>query len=190
MRRSIGQRDAQLLLVEAVLPEEPSIPQLILDMQVCVCLAAWLQVCVWLAAGVQGGMLAGSCSAGLGGCGVCIARGPGGQRWRRLEGGEAGTGPSCNWRPGRMHKRASSRGHEQPALQVRAPDARTKPPGLQLSSAGLALSLQMMVLVGGKERTQSEWAALLAAGGFQLDEVVRVPLPSNADVVVTRPQGA
>lgn len=40
---------------------------------------------------------------------------------------------------------------------------------------GKALDLHMLVLVGGRERTRDEWAALLAAAGFTLDRVVPTP---------------
>ena len=39
----------------------------------------------------------------------------------------------------------------------------------------------MMVLVGGKERTVSEWRRLLAGGGFRLDAVA--PLSVGTHVV-------
>ena len=37
------------------------------------------------------------------------------------------------------------------------------------------LDLIMLVLLGGKERTQSEWRSLLAAGGFTLVEITPRP---------------
>lgn len=37
------------------------------------------------------------------------------------------------------------------------------------------LDLMMLVLLGGKERTESEWRALLAAGGFELLEITPRP---------------
>lgn len=39
----------------------------------------------------------------------------------------------------------------------------------------------MMVMVGGKERTVSEWRELLAKGGFALDSVV--PLSSGQSMI-------
>jgi hypothetical protein len=40
------------------------------------------------------------------------------------------------------------------------------------------LDLMMLVSAGGKERTQAEWAALLARGGFRLERVTRATATS------------
>lgn len=53
-----------------------------------------------------------------------------------------------------------------------------------LSVPLLDMRLQMMSMVGGKERTEGEWRALLEAGGFELERVVR--LRSLHDLVVAR----
>ena len=44
---------------------------------------------------------------------------------------------------------------------------------------------QMLVMVGGAERTTSEWRALLGAGGFALERVV--PLRSTRSIIVAHP---
>ena len=36
----------------------------------------------------------------------------------------------------------------------------------------------MMVLCGGKERSEAEWRELLDANGFQLDRIVATPTPN------------
>ena len=45
-------------------------------------------------------------------------------------------------------------------------------------SYGKLLDLIMLVLLGGKERTSSEWPALLRAGGFELVGITSAPLTS------------
>jgi hypothetical protein len=42
---------------------------------------------------------------------------------------------------------------------------------------GKLLDIEMMVFVGGKERTEREFAELLAAGGFRLERVVQTASP-------------
>ena len=43
---------------------------------------------------------------------------------------------------------------------------------------GKLLDLIMMVMLGGKERTRSEWPALLREGGFELVAITPGPLTS------------
>lgn len=43
--------------------------------------------------------------------------------------------------------------------------------------AGYLLDLTMMVMTGGRERTATEFAALLAACGFRMERVVETPVP-------------
>ena len=43
----------------------------------------------------------------------------------------------------------------------------------------------MLVIVGGKERTESDWRELLRAGGFELEQVV--PLSSAQSIIAARP---
>ena len=45
-------------------------------------------------------------------------------------------------------------------------------------SYGKLLDLIMLVVLGGKERTRSEWPALLGAGGFELVGITPGPLTS------------
>jgi O-methyltransferase domain len=45
-------------------------------------------------------------------------------------------------------------------------------------SYGKLLDLIMLVLLGGKERTRSEWPALLREGGFELVGITPGPLTS------------
>lgn len=42
---------------------------------------------------------------------------------------------------------------------------------------GLLIDLEMLVAVGGKERTHAEWANLLSRAGFRLERVVRTAMP-------------
>lgn len=44
-------------------------------------------------------------------------------------------------------------------------------------SVAQAMDLNMLVLLTGKERTESEYAALLAAGGFKLDRIIPTRTP-------------
>jgi hypothetical protein len=46
------------------------------------------------------------------------------------------------------------------------------------STFGKWLDLHMMVLVGGRERTPSEYGELLAKAGLELEEIIPVPAPS------------
>jgi hypothetical protein len=39
------------------------------------------------------------------------------------------------------------------------------------------LDLNMMVMTGGRERTEAEFKSLLAASGFELTRVIRTPFP-------------
>lgn len=48
-----------------------------------------------------------------------------------------------------------------------------------------SLLTQMMALPGGKERTESQWAALLEAGGFKLERVVHIRALDS--ILVARP---
>lgn len=50
---------------------------------------------------------------------------------------------------------------------------------------GKLLDLNMLVVLGGRERTEAEYRALLSAGGFRLDRIV--PTPSLASVVEAVP---
>jgi hypothetical protein len=43
--------------------------------------------------------------------------------------------------------------------------------------AAKVMDLEMMVLPGGRERTEQEWGELLAASGFRLDKVIHTPVP-------------
>jgi hypothetical protein len=45
------------------------------------------------------------------------------------------------------------------------------------SDFGMMLDLEMLIAVGGKERTRSEWVDLLGRAGFRLDRVVRTAAP-------------
>jgi hypothetical protein len=45
------------------------------------------------------------------------------------------------------------------------------------SDIGLLIDLEMLVAVGGKERTHAEWADLLRRGGFRLNRVVHTATP-------------
>ncbi|MGX9791068.1 methyltransferase [Mycobacterium sp. MMS18-G62] len=45
------------------------------------------------------------------------------------------------------------------------------------SDFGMVLDLEMLIAVGGKERTRSEWTNLLGQAGFRLERVVRTPTP-------------
>ena len=47
------------------------------------------------------------------------------------------------------------------------------------------LDLNMLVVLGGRERTEAEYRDLLSAGGFRLDRIV--PTPSLASVVEAVP---
>jgi hypothetical protein len=49
------------------------------------------------------------------------------------------------------------------------------------------LDIVMLGVTGGRERTQGEYASLLAAGGFRLDRVV--PTASPLSVIVGKPDG-
>jgi len=42
---------------------------------------------------------------------------------------------------------------------------------------GRMMDINMMVMCGGKERTERQWRALLAASGFALSRVVLMPGP-------------
>jgi L-alanine-DL-glutamate epimerase-like enolase superfamily enzyme len=44
---------------------------------------------------------------------------------------------------------------------------------------GLAkiMDLEMLVLPGGRERTEKEWKELLQASGFHLEKVIHTPVP-------------
>lgn len=46
------------------------------------------------------------------------------------------------------------------------------------------LDLQMLVLLGGRERTEEEWRQLLADGGFQVE---RITTAARASVIEARP---
>ena len=50
---------------------------------------------------------------------------------------------------------------------------------------GKLSDLHMLVMPGGRERTEAEWDALLAAGGFRLEEIR--PIPAAWKVLVGRP---
>jgi len=50
---------------------------------------------------------------------------------------------------------------------------------------GKMSDLHMLVMPGGRERTEPEWRALLDAGGFTLDEIR--PIPGTWQVMVARP---
>jgi precorrin-6B methylase 2 len=50
------------------------------------------------------------------------------------------------------------------------------PPG-DAPHFGKAIDLNMLVMLGGRERTAAEYEALLAAGGFTLDRIVPSPTP-------------
>jgi hypothetical protein len=52
---------------------------------------------------------------------------------------------------------------------------------------GKISDLHMLVMPGGRERTATEWAALLQAGGFALAEIR--PIPGTWQVLVARPAG-
>ena len=52
------------------------------------------------------------------------------------------------------------------------------PPGNEFH-VGKLLDLEMLLLPGGVERTQAEYAALLRAGGFRLRQVLPLPSPSS-----------
>ncbi|MEM9513273.1 MAG: methyltransferase [Actinomycetota bacterium] len=58
------------------------------------------------------------------------------------------------------------------------------PPGNE-PHLGKMLDVIMMTILDGAERTQAEYAALLAAGGFEIDEVVPTQAPTS--LVVARP---
>jgi hypothetical protein len=45
------------------------------------------------------------------------------------------------------------------------------------SDIGLLIDLEMLVAVGGNERTHAEWANLLGRAGFRLNRVVRTAIP-------------
>jgi O-methyltransferase domain len=45
------------------------------------------------------------------------------------------------------------------------------------SDIGLLIDLEMLVVVGGKERTHAEWANLLSRAGFRLNRVVHTATP-------------
>jgi O-methyltransferase domain len=45
------------------------------------------------------------------------------------------------------------------------------------SDIGLLIDLEMLVAVGGRERTHAEWANLLGRAGFRLNRVVRTATP-------------
>lgn len=47
------------------------------------------------------------------------------------------------------------------------------------SDLGLMIDLEMLVAVGGKERTHAEWANLLGRAGFRLNRVVRTATPTS-----------
>lgn len=47
--------------------------------------------------------------------------------------------------------------------------------------------IQMLVMCGSKERSASEWGALLQASGWQLERVVPLGLPTKHGIVVGRP---
>ncbi len=61
------------------------------------------------------------------------------------------------------------------------------PPGNASSFAKL-LDLHMLVVTGGRERTEAEYAALFAAAGFRLTKVI--PTDSGASVIEGVPAGA
>jgi hypothetical protein len=48
------------------------------------------------------------------------------------------------------------------------------------------LDIQMLVLLGGRERTEDDWRRLLEAGGFELDRTTRGP---RASAIEARPAG-
>jgi hypothetical protein len=39
------------------------------------------------------------------------------------------------------------------------------------------MDLEMMVLPGGRERTEPEWKRLLDTAGFRLERVIQMPVP-------------
>jgi hypothetical protein len=45
------------------------------------------------------------------------------------------------------------------------------------SDIGMPIDLEMLVAVGGRERTNSEWANLLGRAGFRLNRVVHTATP-------------
>jgi hypothetical protein len=47
------------------------------------------------------------------------------------------------------------------------------------SDLGLLIDLEMLVAVGGRERTHAEWANLLGRAGFRLNRVVRTATPTS-----------
>jgi hypothetical protein len=61
------------------------------------------------------------------------------------------------------------------------------PPG-NAPMLGKFLDLNMMVITGGKERTEREFAALLAEAGFRLTRVI--PTKSPVSIVEATPDGA
>ncbi len=52
---------------------------------------------------------------------------------------------------------------------------------------GKLSDLHMLVMPGGRERTEAEWRALHDAGGFALDAIR--PIPGTWQVIVSRPSG-
>jgi hypothetical protein len=50
-------------------------------------------------------------------------------------------------------------------------------PERSTSDLGLMIDLEMLIAVGGRERTQAEWEKLLARAGFRLDRVVHTANP-------------
>jgi hypothetical protein len=42
---------------------------------------------------------------------------------------------------------------------------------------GMLIDLEMLIVVGGKERTRAEWTDLLGRAGFRLDRVVHTATP-------------
>jgi len=53
-------------------------------------------------------------------------------------------------------------------------------------SEAKALDLHMMVLLGGRERTEREWSSLLADAGFTLQRII--PLPTGTPIIEARPR--
>lgn len=48
------------------------------------------------------------------------------------------------------------------------------------------MDLQMLIALGGRERTATEYGELLSAAGFELEQIV--PTPSSVSVLITRPR--
>ena len=53
------------------------------------------------------------------------------------------------------------------------------------SDIGLLIDLEMLVAVGGKERTHAEWTNLLGRAGFRLNRVVHTATPVSIVEAVT-----